>query len=285
MKKIFTLALLFVSYALFAGISDSRITITNLSNQQIQVDIDGKRYNNRVNGDENLVLVPSIPAGYHTIKIYTVTIVGNDTRPGMAPKKLTLLFQRNFSLKAQFHTDILINRFGKVMVDELSMNDRNYVDMEGPSRPGNGNGNNGGWNNGNGNGNGNGGGIGNGNNGNNGNGGWNNGNGNGGGIGNGNNGPRPMADQSFANFRDVLVKERVDASRVTIAKQVIAQNYFTTEQIKQIVQLFSFDNYKLDIAKYAYPNVLNRQDYFIIYEVFSFSSSKEDLANFIRNFK
>jgi hypothetical protein len=275
MKKIFTLALLFVSYSLFAGINDSRITITNLSNQQIQVDIDGKRYNNRVNGDENLVLVPSITSGYHSIKIYTVTMVGNDPRPGMAAKKLTLLFQRNFTLKAQFHTDILINRFGKIMVDELSMNDRNYVDMEGPSYPGNGN--NGGWNNGNGNG----GGIGNGNNGN---GGWNNGNGNGnnGGIGNG---PRAMSDQSFATFRDALVKERVDASRVTIAKQVIAQNYFTADQVKQILQLFSFDNYKLDIAKYTYPNTLNRQDYFIMYELFSFSSSKEDLANFIKNFK
>lgn len=282
MKKIFTLALLvLISYNLFAGPADSRISITNLSTQQIQVEIDGKRYNNRVNNDQNLVLVPAISSGYHAIKVYTVAATGNDTRPGMQAKKLTLIFQKTFTLRPQYHTDIVINRFGKVWVDELSMNDRNYVDVEGSWNNGNNNGNNnGGWNNGNNGGN---------NNGNN-NGGWNNGNNNGNGN-NGNNGgydpryPRAMSDQSFAALKDALVKERFDNSRLTIAKQVIDQNYFTTDQVKQILMLFSFDNYKLDLAKYAYKNTVNRPDYFMLYEVFSFSSSKEELANYIKQYK
>ncbi len=66
---------------------------------------------------------------------------------------------------------------------------------------------------------------------------------------------------------------------------MIDQNYFTAEQVKQLAQMYSFDNYKLDIAKYAYKNTLNKQDYFILYEVFQFSNSKEDLANYIRQFK
>jgi hypothetical protein len=292
MKKIFTLALLVISFNLFAAPpSDSRISITNLSIQQIQVEIDGKRYNNRVNNDENLVLVPAISSGIHAIRIYTVTTIGNDPRPGMTPKKLTLIFQKNFSLKAQYHTDIVINRFGKVTIDELSMNDRNYVDIEGSWNNGNGNnaggGNNGGWNNGGNNngGNNNGGGIGSNNGGNNG--GWNNGN-------NGNNPntggydprySRAMSDQSFAALKEALVKEKFDNSRLTIAKQVMLQNYFTVDQVKQMIMLFSFDNYKLDLAKTAYKYTVNRPDYFMLYEVFSFSNSKEELANYIKQFK
>jgi hypothetical protein len=94
-----------------------------------------------------------------------------------------------------------------------------------------------------------------------------------------------MSDQSFAALKDALVKERFDNSRLTIAKQVMDQNYFTVDQVKQITLLFSFDNYKLDLAKYAYKNTVNRPDYFMLYEVFSFSSSKEELANYIKQYK
>lgn len=96
---------------------------------------------------------------------------------------------------------------------------------------------------------------------------------------------QPMSAQSFTAFKATLAKERFDNSRIVIAKQVIDQHYFTADQVKQLAQLYTADSYKLEVAKYAYKNTLNKQDYFILYDVFTFGSSKEDLANYIRQYK
>lgn len=251
MKTIFTLALLIITISVFAHPNDGKMSITNLSSQRIVVEVDGKKFNNRVNDNDNLLLIPTLAAGYHTIKVYAVAASRSDVRYGI--RKQTLIFQKNMNVRPQFHIDIVVNRFGKVLFDELSMKDPNYVNT-----------NNNDWND----------------------------------HGDNDGNPdrdtypdndnrygRPMSDQSFTALKETLIRERFDNSRVTIAKQVIDQNYFTADQVKQLLLMYSFDNYKLDLAKYAYKNTVNKQDYFILYEVFSFSSSKDDLANYIRAFK
>ena len=256
MKQIFTLALLVIAYSVSAQTNIGKMSITNLSNQRIVVEVDGKKFADRVNNNENIVWVPAFPTGIHALKVFTVPIDRNDNR--YTARKQTLIFQRNLNVKAQYHIDIVINRFGKILYDELSMNDRNYVnvdsdnwynnypyvDRNNPRNPPRDNPRD-----------------------------------------NDNGYGRAMSLQSFAAFKDAVVKERFDNSRVTIAKQVIDQNYFTVDQVKQLVQIFSTDSYKLDLAKYAYKNTVNRQDYFMLYEAFTFSSSKEDLANYIRQYK
>ena len=55
----------------------------------------------------------------------------------------------------------------------------------------------------------------------------------------------------------------------------------TTMQIKQICQLFSFENNKLEFAKRAYKSCVDKNNYFKINEVFKFDSDKQQLSNFI----
>lgn len=262
MKKIFTLALLVITYSVSAQTNAGKMSITNLSNQRIVVEVDGKKFTDRINNNDNIVLVPTLPTGYHQVKVYTLPVDRNNNS-AMGIRKQTLIFQKNVNVRARYHVDIVINRFGRVLFDELSMSDRNYVDIDndnwynnpyddrnnprGPRDPRDNprdtpRDNDYGYN-------------------------------------------RPMSLQSFAAFKDAVVKERFDNSRVTIAKQVIDQNFFTTDQVKQLLQIFSTDSYKLDLAKYVYKNTVNKQDYFMLYEVLTFSSSKEDLANYIRQYK
>lgn len=278
MKKIFTLALLVITYAVYAHPNDGKMSVTNLSQQRIIVELDGKRFEERADNYNNLLLIPEVSSGYHSIKVYLQDDSKGATKMGL--RKQVLVFQKNLNVRPQFHIDIVVNRFGKVWYDELSMKDPKYVDTDaddwnnsrdngynpggnqqpGSNQPGGGYQQPGRGNNPN----------------------IPSGNGYPGGY---NNGYRPMNDQSFAALKETLTRERFDNSRVTIAKQVIDQNLFTVDQVKQLVQMYSFDNYKLDLAKYAYKNTLNKQDYFMLYDVFQFSSSKEELAAFIRNYK
>jgi hypothetical protein len=66
-----------------------------------------------------------------------------------------------------------------------------------------------------------------------------------------------------------------------VAKQVFNTNCITSAQVKEIMQQFSFENTKLDFAKYAYGHTFDPQNYYQINDAFEFSSSVSELNKFI----
>lgn len=116
MKTIFTLLLLGIfSSSVFA---DTRLSITALSNNAIKVVIDGRDYGTRqMNNDEDFVL-SGLSAGRHKIEVYSNRFrrdrngyFNNNNRP-------QLIWSGNIYLRDRYHTDIVINRFGKAFTDE-----------------------------------------------------------------------------------------------------------------------------------------------------------------------
>lgn len=91
-----------------------------------------------------------------------------------------------------------------------------------------------------------------------------------------------MSTSSFEQFKQSLKNESFDNTRLNMAKQVIAANYFTSAQVKELVGMFSFDNSKLDLAKFAWKYTTDKENYFIINDVFNFSNSKDELIRFIQ---
>lgn len=102
------------------------------------------------------------------------------------------------------------------------------------------------------------------------NGGWNNGYGN------------VMSNREFDGMKDQIRKEWFEKNRLTSAKVIVDKNNFTTQQVKELMLLFTFENNRLEVAKYAYRKTVDKQNYFQLNDAFSFSSSKEELARFIR---
>lgn len=96
---------------------------------------------------------------------------------------------------------------------------------------------------------------------------------------------REMDQQVFNQLKTSLQNESFDNSKLTMAQQAIAANWVSTNQVKQLLEVFSFEDNKLALAKYAYPFTTDRNNYFLLYDTFSYSSSKEALAKFIREYK
>src|SRR4030095_14311346 len=92
----------------------------------------------------------------------------------------------------------------------------------------------------------------------------------------------PVTSQSFSSIVQTLRREYSESSRFEIARQMIDRNYFTSDQVKYMLQLFSSESNKLELAKYAYRNTSDQKNYFVVYDALSFSSSKEQLADYIR---
>ena len=101
---------------------------------------------------------------------------------------------------------------------------------------------------------------------------WNNGNGR----------VQAMNANAFEQFKQTIKNGMYDDTKVSIAKQGITANNFTSAQAKELVQLFNFDGTRLDIAKYAYKYTIDRQNYFTVVDALTFGSSKQELTKYIQ---
>lgn len=93
--------------------------------------------------------------------------------------------------------------------------------------------------------------------------------------------PYPAADGDFAAMKSTISKQSFDNTKLSTAKQIVSANCLRATQIKELVAMFSFENTKVDLAKYCYAYCYDPQNYFQIYDVFSFSSSTDEVSKYI----
>jgi hypothetical protein len=60
--------------------------------------------------------------------------------------------------------------------------------------------------------------------------------------------------------------------------------YFTVAQAKQLIQLVSSESNRLRLAKAAYGNITDVENFNSMYDVFSSQSSKSDLSNYVNTY-
>ena len=87
-----------------------------------------------------------------------------------------------------------------------------------------------------------------------------------------------------ANFSALLSNIRnasFESTKLSIANTVLRGNNFSTRQIIALLNEFSFESTKLAFAKTAYDRTIDKNNYYLVNEVFSFSSSTIELNQFI----
>lgn len=92
-----------------------------------------------------------------------------------------------------------------------------------------------------------------------------------------------MTDGQFKTFKQTLRNQNFESTKMQVARQVIGQNYFTTDQVREIVRMFHFESKRLDLAKYAYARTIDKENYYTLSNTLSFTSSINDLMRFIGN--
>lgn len=90
-----------------------------------------------------------------------------------------------------------------------------------------------------------------------------------------------MSNGRFDLLIQQIRKASFESSKVNVASQALRNNKITVNQLIGILGEFSFESTKLKFAKDYYRSVVNRRDYFMINDVFTFQSSKDDLTDFL----
>lgn len=97
--------------------------------------------------------------------------------------------------------------------------------------------------------------------------------------------PRGMDPRDFEEAVRVISDENFDDKRLELAKYIIKSNPMSVRQIYRVCTLFNFEANKLDFAKFAYPYCVDNNRYFLLYDVFNFSASKDELHKYIQNWQ
>lgn len=80
-----------------------------------------------------------------------------------------------------------------------------------------------------------------------------------------------------------LRKLAFEDSKLKTAKQIISVNCLNVDQIIQIANLFSFEDNKLEFAKFAFDFCIEPRNYFKLNSIFSFSSNADELSEYVQN--
>jgi len=94
----------------------------------------------------------------------------------------------------------------------------------------------------------------------------------------------PMSSTDFTSAYNSINEKSFDDTKLTVAKQVISANCLKTSQVKQIMLLFSFEDTRLDLAKFAYGQTYDPNNYYQLNDAFTFSSSTDELNTYINGF-
>lgn len=91
-----------------------------------------------------------------------------------------------------------------------------------------------------------------------------------------------MNPRDYEEVVRMISEENFDEKRLTKAERIIVNNPMSARQIAGICQLFTFEANRLEFAKFAYHHCVDPNRYYVLDEVFTFNSSKEELYEFTR---
>lgn len=93
----------------------------------------------------------------------------------------------------------------------------------------------------------------------------------------------PLSADRVSSMAKTVEKQTFGDDKVRVTKQIIRTNCLTLDQLIVILNKFDWDDGKLEIAKFAYDYVYDLENYYMVYDLFTFSSSGEELEEFLNS--
>jgi len=89
--------------------------------------------------------------------------------------------------------------------------------------------------------------------------------------------PVTMHPVHFREAKFTVASQNFEESKLHIARQIAASNSLTSQQVYELMTLFSFESTRLEFAIFAYRYVYDPGNYFLTHRAFRYSSSVERL--------
>ncbi len=90
---------------------------------------------------------------------------------------------------------------------------------------------------------------------------------------------RPLLD--LPRLQNSIRRAGFESDKLKIARQAVSSHRVKANQVYRIMTMFSFESNKLKFAKFAYKHCIDKRNYYLVNDAFSFSSSIRELDNYI----
>lgn len=92
----------------------------------------------------------------------------------------------------------------------------------------------------------------------------------------------PMTSSDFNYLKSAIENQWFSDGKKIVLRQALADGHLlTTNQVKLLIELFTFSGDRLEVAKMAYTSTLDNENYFQVYDSLHWNSSVEHLSNYI----
>lgn len=89
--------------------------------------------------------------------------------------------------------------------------------------------------------------------------------------------PEPVFNELYLQ----VIKGKHEHDKFANAKSIVLKNCLTSAQAKKILDVFSHDREKIELAKMTYQVITDKENYKILADCFMFSENKNDFLNYI----
>jgi hypothetical protein len=93
-----------------------------------------------------------------------------------------------------------------------------------------------------------------------------------------------MSHGSFKQLLATMENSSFDSNKLQIAMQAISRSGISSDQVLTLLNEMTFESNKLALAKQAYKHTFDKENYFIVNNGFTFSSSIHTLNEYINRF-
>jgi hypothetical protein len=93
----------------------------------------------------------------------------------------------------------------------------------------------------------------------------------------------PASSADMGNLKGSIQKQSFSDNKMNVAKTFLKNKCLSVSQIKDVMGLFSFEADKLSFAKLAYDRCVDKENYYMVSDAFSFSSSNDELTDYINS--
>lgn len=94
--------------------------------------------------------------------------------------------------------------------------------------------------------------------------------------------PFPLQDDKFAIITDKVKDASFKDCKLAIIEVGCIDNYFVCRQVLSLLKLFTFDDDKLEVLKIMSPYILDKENYEMLSEHFTFDKDKRTAENLMK---
>ncbi|HEY0679918.1 MAG TPA: DUF4476 domain-containing protein [Chitinophagaceae bacterium] len=219
---------------LYAAVSAQTVTIrfegtgnaTGSNTPNYTVDLDGNRYysstaGNVGNAGIKQLVIEDLALGTHKLAVYRNSDNSNTI------DNSTLLYSKNFELRAGYDMIIAVRRNGSVTFTEKKL--KSNADVSGSNNP--------------------------------------------------------MTETEFNKLLQSVKVKWSQSSRYTAIKSALQNksNYFTTDQVGQLLLIITSEARRLELAKLSYPKVTDPQNFMDVADLFNSQANKDNIVAFVES--